>query len=152
MIRILIVVLILIEITFRVYANETFGSSETCNVTYYKSDIIINYYNNQSIYCVNNIKAPNGYHIVITILELDIPRQTSGHSVCNRNHLTFSPVRPTSSRVLKLCGQTNDTSLASQKRIISYNSSLTFQFSIDNQMRFVSDQMRFVSDQMLFHI
>jgi hypothetical protein len=138
MIRILKIFLVLIiSIIQKTLGNQTFSSLETsnCNVTYTESDITISNYNNQSIYCINNIKAPDGYRIVITILELDIPQQTSGYSVCNRNFLFFSPITPTATRVLKLCGQTNETIFNSEKRIISYNSSLNFQFRIDNQMR-----------------
>jgi len=137
MIEILKILLVLI--IQKTLCNETLSSLETsnCNVTYTESDITISNYknNNQSIYCVNNIRAPDGYRIVITILELDIPQHTNGYSVCNRNFLFFSPITPTATRVLKLCGQTNETKFNSEKRIISYNSSLNFQFRIDNQMR-----------------
>jgi hypothetical protein len=137
MIEILKILLVLI--IQKTLGNETLSSLETsnCNVTYTESDITISNYknNNQSIYCVNNIRAPDGYRIVITILELDIPQHTNGYSVCNRNFLFFSPITPTATRVLKLCGQTNETKLNSEKRIISYNNSLNFQFRIDNQMR-----------------
>lgn len=129
---------ILIAVIECLFCYEMDSSDTNCNVTYTRSDLIISYLNNESVNCINNIIAPDDHRIVVTILQLDIPQQINGHSNC-KNHLSFSPVTPTESRVLKLCGQTgNDTTgVLSQKQIISFNSSLTFQFYIDYNLRLV---------------
>ena len=120
-----------------VICNRAKQLDANCNVTYTRNDLIIDYTTNQSVNCINNIKAPDGHRISITILELNIREQSDGHSSC-KNYLSFSPVAPDNTRVLKLCGQTeNGSVLESRKQIISFNSSLTFQFHIDRQLRLV---------------